>query len=242
VTTMWRASGILIAAFVVVAIIGSARAGAADREICDASADLALEFEDYQAAIELHRNILHAHPKDALAHYHLGFAYGMAGNREKEIGEYRTAAAMGLNQWDLFLNLGLAYYEQQGWPAATAAFERAVQLGPDQSQAHLNLALAYDKGHRLSEALLEVTASRYLAPGCIDAINTNAVICAEMGNVLCARDLWAALVQTVPEYAPARTNLAILTESWVENRPSNSSAITGNSPSHVLVESNSSLQ
>lgn len=226
---MWRASGILIVAFALVAIIGAGRATAADREICDASADVALEFEDYQAAIELHRNVLRAHPNDALAHYHLGFAYGMTGNREKEIDEYRTAAAMGLNQWDLFLNLGLAYYEQLEWTAATAAFERAVQLGPDQSQAHLNLALAYDKEHRLSEALREVTASRHLAPRCIDAINTNAIICAEMGNVVCARDLWAALVQTVPEYAPARSNLAILSEAWVGERSSNSLTISENS-------------
>ena len=49
--------------------------------------------------------------KNALAHYHLGFAYGMVGRHQEEIDEYRRAVALRLTDWTLFLNLGFARFE-----------------------------------------------------------------------------------------------------------------------------------
>ena len=91
-----------------------------DKLVCDVAADIALETQDYPTAIDLHRKLLRLEKDNALAHYHLGFAYGMTGNVSKEISEYRTAISLGLNAWDLFLNLGLAYYDQHDLPGATA--------------------------------------------------------------------------------------------------------------------------
>src|SRR5271168_406852 len=99
------ATGLLI--FLSVFLV-STRATAADREVCDVTADLALGQEDYSTAVVLHRKLLSSRPDDALAHYHLGFAYGMVGRDADEISEYLTAAKLGLHKWDLFLNLGLA--------------------------------------------------------------------------------------------------------------------------------------
>ena len=79
---------------------------------CDVAADVALEVGDYATAIRLHQRLLLSDGNNALAHYHLGFAYGMAGLTAEEIGEYRTAIALGLKKWDLFLNLGLAYVDR----------------------------------------------------------------------------------------------------------------------------------
>ena len=91
--------------------------------VCDVAAGCrALEVpQDYPTAIDLHRKLLRLEKNNALAHYHLGFAYGMTGNVSEEIREYRTAISLGLNAWDLFLNLGLAYYDQHNLPGATAA-------------------------------------------------------------------------------------------------------------------------
>src|SRR5216684_9229253 len=87
----------------------SSQAGASKEEICDVDADVALGVEDYPLAIALHRKVLRANNDNALAHYHLGFAYGMTGRLSDEISEYLAAAKLGLNKWDLFLNLGLAH-------------------------------------------------------------------------------------------------------------------------------------
>jgi Flp pilus assembly protein TadD len=64
---------------------------------------------------------LRSSKNNALAHYHLGFAYGMVGRSSEEINEYRTAATLGLNKWDLSLNLGLAYADRQELSNAVAA-------------------------------------------------------------------------------------------------------------------------
>ena len=186
------------------------------KELCDASADLALANEDYPAAIALHRKVLLADNNDALAHYHLGFAYGMTGQSTDEINEYLAAARLGLRKWDLFLNLGIAYLDQRDVPKAIDALQTAILLGPDHPEAHYNLALAYERDNAdnaLPKALQEITASLRLAPSDADEGNTKAIICVELGDLVCARDEWAHLVQVVPDYVPAQVNLDILDNS-----------------------------
>jgi tetratricopeptide (TPR) repeat protein len=181
--------------------------------ICNTEADFPLGLEDYHAAIALHRKVLLAHDDNALAHYHLGFAYGMTGRSTEEVREYLAATRLGLRKWDLFLNLGIAYLDQQDWPKAIKALRTAVSLGPEHPEAHFNLAIAYERDNAFAQALQEVTVSLSLAPSDADAGNTKAIICAEQGDLVCARDEWTHLVQASPDFAPARVNLGILDSS-----------------------------
>jgi tetratricopeptide (TPR) repeat protein len=190
-------------------------AGTAAKLVCDAAADIALEAQDYPTAIKLHRKFLRSEKNNALAHYHLGFAYGMTGNVSEEISEYRTAISLGLNVWDLYLNLGLAYYDQHNLLGATAALGTAVLFGQEHAETHFNLAMVYERENRLPEALQEIISALALEPTDLDAANTYAIICARMGNLVGARDIWTKLVRTAPDYAPARSNLAILNRSCV---------------------------
>jgi len=177
-------SRLLIAAITLALLfpcVASSWAGSS-QEICDVNADFVLGLEDYPAAISLHRKILRVHNDNALAHYHLGFAYGMTGHTAEEISEYLEAARLGLDKWDLFLNLGLAYLSENDWPKAIKTLQTAVSLGSRHPETHFNLAIAYEKGHRLREALLEITASLHLAPEDPDEQNTKAIICVETGG------------------------------------------------------------
>jgi tetratricopeptide (TPR) repeat protein len=188
-------------------------AAVTDERICDVAADVALRLGDYHTAIELHQRLLQLEGNNANAHYHLGFAYGMAGRTTEEIDEYRSAISLGLRNWDLFLNLGLAYFDQHNLADATAAFETAVSLGPQHAETHFNLAVAYEQENRLGEALQQIIAALVLAPQDLDAANTDAIICARMGNLVAARKIWTQLVRAAPDYAPARINLALLNQS-----------------------------
>src|SRR6266478_5846854 len=200
-------------------------AAVSKEEICDVDADFALGLEDYSGAIVLHREVLRVHNDNALAHYHLGFAYGMTERKTYEINEYLAAARLGLDKWDLFLNLGLAYLGQNDGPKAIKTLQTAVLLGPDHPEAHFNLAIAYEKGNRSREALQEIIISLLQAPEDPDERNTKGIICAELGNLVCARDEWAHVVQVAPNYAPARANLAILSGSRMPLAASTSSAL-----------------
>src|ERR1700722_17557555 len=178
--------------------------------ICDTSADLFLAAEDYPEAIRLHLQVLRRNPNSALAHYHLGFAQGMMGNRRAEVGEYQRAEALGLRTWDLFLNLGLAQLENGNLDAATESLRAAVFLGEDHSESHFNLALVYERRGMHADAEREMLASLRLNPAQPDARNALGVIYASEGKTVSASLVWRALVRNGRNYAPARTNLALL--------------------------------
>jgi Flp pilus assembly protein TadD len=201
---------------------------ASEQEICNVNADFALGLEDYRTAIVLHRELLHAHNDNALAHYHLGFAYGMVGRTTEEIDEYLAAVRLGFNKWDLFLNLGLAYLDQNDSPKAIMALKAAVLLGPEHSETYFNLAIAYERSNSLDEALVEITSSVRLAPRDPDERNLRGIICAEVGDRVCARDEWVYLLQVAPDYTAARVNLAILTDSHLPSTASSSISLNRN--------------
>jgi tetratricopeptide (TPR) repeat protein len=191
-------------------IASNASANGDGRQICDVDADYELGIEDYVEAIRLHAEVLLKHPENALAHYHLGFAEGMMGNRTAEVREYQHAAALGLRNWDLFLNLGLAQLGNSELDAATDSLRRAVFLGKNHSEAHFNLALAYDYRGLLVDAEREMLTALRLSPGQPDARNSLGVIYAEEGKTVAASLIWRELLRQVPNYEPARTNLALL--------------------------------
>jgi tetratricopeptide (TPR) repeat protein len=208
--TTWAIASLIGVTAIFVLGIAESKAALVQEEICDETADYALRLEDYAAAITFHRKFLHSHPADALAHYHLGFAYGMTGQSSREIREYLKAVRLGLRVWDLFLDLGLAYFEESDYPKAIDALETSVSLGRRHPETHFNLAMAYEKADRLNDAMKEIDASLQLAPTDLGMRNAKAIICAESGDLNCAYDQWELLVKTAPNYTPAQTNLEIL--------------------------------
>ena len=207
---------------------GIARNASADgskQQICDVDADYALGIEDYPGAIRLHAEVVRKRPDDALAHYHLGFAEGMMGNRTAEVSEYQRAAALGLRNWDLFLNLGLAQLENGDLDAATDNLRQAVLLGEDHPESHFNLALVYERRGLLADAERETLTSLRLNPRQPDARNSLAVIYAEEGKSVRAAMVLRELVREAPDYEPARKNLALL-GSRVEVARGETAAVT----------------
>jgi Flp pilus assembly protein TadD len=111
------------------------------------------------------------------------------------------------------LNLALAYVDHHEPERATAALETAVSLGPEYAETHFNLAVVYERENRLDEALQQIITSLILDPLNSDALNTDAIICAKMGNVSFAWTIWTQLLRQEPNYGPARNNLSLLKQS-----------------------------
>ncbi len=188
-------------------------AGGAEQQVCDVGADYSLGIEDYSEAIRRHVEIVRKHPDNALAHYHLGFALGMVGDRTAEVSEYQRAAALGLMNWDLFLNLGLAQLENGDLDVATDSLRHAVFLGGEHSESHFNLALVEAQRGMLTDAEHETLAALRLNAEQPDASNLLGVIYAQEGKTASASLVWRDLVRDVPDYEPARKNLEILGNS-----------------------------
>ena len=206
---IWCSAAVLLLSFSL-GIARNAAAGAGEQQVCDIDADYALGVEDYSGAIRLHTEVVRTHPENALAHYHLGFAQGMMGNRMAEVSEYQRAAALGLGNWDLFLNLGLAQLENGDLDAATDSLRQAVFLGENHSESHFNLALVYERRGLDADAEREMLASLRLNPAEPDARNALGVIYAHEGKTVSASLIWRELIREVPDYRSAQTNLALL--------------------------------
>ena len=185
-------------------------AGGVEQQVCDVGADYSLGVEDYAETIRRHLEIVRNHPDNALAHYHLGFALGMIGDRLAEIREYRRAETLGLTSWDLFLNLGLAQLEKGDLDAATESLRHAVVLGGDHSESHFNLALVDERRGMLADAEHETLEAQRLDPGQPDARNLLGAVYEREGGTASASLVWSELVRDVPDYEAARKNLATL--------------------------------
>jgi Flp pilus assembly protein TadD len=204
---------VTVVAAILLLLAGNGRravAGGAEMQVCDIGADYSLGVEDYAEAIHLHRQIVGRTPNNALAHYHLGFAEGLMGNKTAEVGEYQRAAALGLKNWDLFLNLGLAQLESGDLISATDSLREAVLLGEEHSESHFNLALVEVRRGMLADAERETLASIRLSAGQPEARNLLGVIYAQEGETVRASQVWRELVRDVPGYEPAHTNLVLL--------------------------------
>lgn len=210
-----RSSIFLIAAIALVlqspvSARASTKSNSYDEQVCDPTADYFLGMEDYSEAIARHRMVISDNPANALAHYHLGFAYGVVGQHRNELAEYQKAINLGLDDWQLFLNLGLLYLETGQTRDATEVLRLAALLGPEQPETHFNLALAYERRGALADAEQEALLSLRIDPSQPDARNTLGAIYAEEGKYVRASQEWSELVGEDPGYTPARTNLRIL--------------------------------
>jgi tetratricopeptide (TPR) repeat protein len=188
-------------------------ANAASTQVCDPLADYFLGMEDYPEAIKRHLAVIKAHPDNALAHYHLGFAYGVTGQHQLELSEYGKAIELGLDDWDLFLNLGLLYLETEQLDTAIKVLRLATVLAPDRPETHFNLGLAYERRGMLRQAEQEMLLAVRLDPDQVDARNSLGVIYAEEGEFSRARGEWQDLAEQAPNYSPAQQNLALLRQA-----------------------------
>ena len=100
-------------------------------------------LHDYQAGILRHERVLEKDPTNALALYHLGYAYGQIGDHEKEVFYYEKAIALGFNTDHIYFNLGMAYGELNEIEKSISAFKKSLEINPESSDTHFELAMAY---------------------------------------------------------------------------------------------------
>ncbi|KPK30737.1 MAG: hypothetical protein AMK69_02630 [Nitrospira bacterium SG8_3] len=128
---------------------GCSKLSAGNREavgkkwICDRGADDAMSRYDYEAGISLHERLLEKQPENALALYHLGYAYGRTEDHLKEAFYYEKAVALGFTSDQIYFNLGMAYGELNHMEKSIAAFKKALEINPDSADYHFELAMAY---------------------------------------------------------------------------------------------------
>jgi len=135
----YRLSRLVFAALFLIFFIGCAkeyRPASLKDLTCMEEADQAIQRGDYELGVRLHLDFLKKEPENALAMYHVGYAYGMAGNHAKEIEFYENAIATGYNlDADFYYNMGMAYAELGSFEKAKSAFKKALEINPHHAEA-----------------------------------------------------------------------------------------------------------
>jgi tetratricopeptide (TPR) repeat protein len=171
---------------------------------CDIAADNAMKRENYHAALLLHERLLEKEPDNALALYHLGYAYGQTGNHQMEVHYYEKAIALGFVKDAIFFNLGMAYGELNQIEKSLKAFEKAVSLDPDNADNHFGLALSYQR--RLTDELAEAEFLKAIEidPEHIDARLYLSLLYADMGELGKAIQQLRTILEIDPNHTGAR--------------------------------------
>ena len=172
--------------------------------ICNEKADDAMQRQDYGAGILLHQRFLKNEPENALALYHLGYAYGQAGDHLKEVLYYENAIALGFGKDRIFSNLGMAYGELNEWEKSIRAFKKAVDIDPDSADNHFGLAMAYQGSSADSLAEEEFLKALEIDPGHLDALLYLSMLYTDMGELQRARELLRKILEIDPSNRTAR--------------------------------------
>jgi tetratricopeptide (TPR) repeat protein len=154
-----------------------------ERWICPEYADVPLRDKHYEEAIEQHLKVLSEEPDNAVAHYHLGYAYGKLGLYPDEIAQYLRAVDLGMEKGHLFYNLGWSYMQLEEYLRAEQAFLRAVEIEPDCGENHRGLGLAYFNQEHYHEAIVSCRRATTLEPNDPDSWHCLALAAAKSDEV-----------------------------------------------------------
>jgi len=150
---------------------------------CDKEADEAMKQNDYEAGISLHERFLEKDPENALALYHLGYAYGQIGEHLKEVSHYEKAISFGYKRDRIFFNLGMAYGELNQTKKAISAFKQALDINPGNADNHFGLAVVYQKNAADKLAEEEFLKAIEIDPRHVDARLLLSLLYADCGEL-----------------------------------------------------------
>jgi tetratricopeptide (TPR) repeat protein len=172
---------------------------------CDDEADRAMYLQDYQTGILLHERVLEKDPTNALALYHLGYAYGRIGDHRKEVFHYEKAIASGFSSDRIYFNLGMAYGELSEIEKSISAFKKALEINPESSNSHFGLAMVYyQKGFADKLAEEEFLKAIDIDPIDIDARLYLSILYADRGEIQKACHQLREILKIEPTNARAR--------------------------------------
>ena len=90
---------------------------------------------EYKKAIETYKKYLADHEDDAEAHYDLGQTYAGLGQYSEAIREYRLATKLKEDDSDIYYDLGMAHTKLAQYDAAAVAFEKSLEIDPENYRA-----------------------------------------------------------------------------------------------------------
>jgi Flp pilus assembly protein TadD len=130
-------------------------------------ARVAIDSNDFQAAVEPLKKFIAEKDDFAYAHFQLGYVYTALKQPKEARAEYEKAVALDPKMSEAYLDLGILLLDSD--PAASIApFTKAVDLLPTQSRPRFLLGVAQERSHDFKAAAQSFEAALALDPKDLD--------------------------------------------------------------------------
>jgi Flp pilus assembly protein TadD len=172
-----------------------------------ASAQQALNNNDFETAAQDYQEYLATKPDDAIGHFQLGYAYTGLKKNEEAKTEYEKAIELDPEMEAAYLNLGLTLLDTDA-AAAIEPLQKAIELKPGEPRPKFLLGWAYERTGKLPQAV-----EQYQAAEKLDAQNFNIVFALArtlltMNRPTEAEPEFRAAISLRADSAPAHLGLA----------------------------------
>jgi cytochrome c-type biogenesis protein CcmH/NrfG len=150
-----------------------------------------------------------AQPREAVAWFSLGNAYGKSGQSTKEIEAYQQTLRLNPEYVVAWNNLGVVYWRSGQTEEAIQAYQQALRLDPEYADAWFNLGNAYGKSGLLEQAIKHYQQVLRLNPEKTEGWYGLGILYGKSGQTAKAIEAFQQALRTRPEYALAWYNLGV---------------------------------
>jgi tetratricopeptide (TPR) repeat protein len=178
----------------------------------DQRAYRAMTRGDYKTGIRLYERIIAMDPDNAVALYHLGYAYGQMGDRNREVLLYEKAILLGYASDQIFHNLGEAYLGLSQIEKSIEAFKQGLALNSKSADNHFGLAKAFQERLNFDQAEQELLATVRLEPEVIEFREFLGLFYLERGQPHKAAEQFEHILEINPDHEGAREFLKHIIE------------------------------
>jgi Flp pilus assembly protein TadD len=145
-------------------------------------------------------------PNYARVHNRMGTEFLKMGKLAEAVAEFKQALDADPTYAGAHNNLGITY-ERLGNEEAQGQFERAIQLRPDFTHAHFNLARILMQKGRVAEAVTELQQTIQIDPNHVGALNMLGMALGRQQKFTEAQSHLERAVRLEPDHAEVRNNL-----------------------------------
>ena len=177
-----------------------------------------IERGRYAEAVERLKTATTLLSTNAQAWNYLGLAYHQAGQPDDAADAYKKALSLDQNLVEVHYNLGSLYLEQNH-PDLAKVELTAYTLHRDKSvEGFVKLGEAQIALHDLTGAEKSLNQARLIDGQDPEALNDMGVVQLDRNRVTEAAQFFNAALRTKPDYAPAILNMAIISQTHLNNR------------------------
>ena len=173
-------------------------------------ANVQYQLRDYKSAINSYNKFLSTYTQHWEARESLASSLLANGDFQKAVIEYDALYARNMAGFKDFGNYGLALFETKKYDRAAEILEKAVELNPDNTAAHVSLALSYQELEKNDLALAQYEVVFKQEPALHSIRFDYANLLADMGKDNEALESYKLYIQNYPKDPRAYQNIGIV--------------------------------